>query len=375
MSYVYDSNDSDMANNIICSKCKLPIEGRYIRVDGKIFHPDCFTCQKCGLPIKGEYSKHKSKYYHPDCYKKVKGLICDHCGLLLGDNWQEYKGKKYHPECYKKNYQLVCDICKQPINGKYTKDENGIYHIECYKNYKLPKCDICFRPIEGKYIVDPWGNHAHLYHKNQKTVTCDSCLRIISNRTSNGGYKYSDGRYICGYCNSTSINNSKQSKKIFDEILNYYKKIGITDFPKDIPVYVVDRDRLENVAEKRITKSTKGYTKSEFTLINNIRVSSEYSIFILYGMPELEFKGTLAHELLHVWLNENNIKMSESNTEGFCNLGAALIYEIDQSRHAEILLENMEKDPDVHYGKGYRKMKEKLNKLGWDNLLKKIGKN
>jgi hypothetical protein len=89
-------------------------------------------------------------------------------------------------------------------------------------------------------------------------------------------------------------------------------------------------------------------------------------------MPRLEFEAVLAHELLHVWLLEKDIQLSKKETEGLCNLGSALVYQADNSKLAERLLEKMESSSDRLYGKGFRKMKDKLQRLGWKGLKKLI---
>ena len=360
-------SDSD-----ICSKCKKPINGKYIKIGNKKFHPDCFVCDKCKLPIRSSYQNIGSKYYHPECYKEIKGLRCAWCGELLGDRWQEYNNKKYHPDCYRLHVQSYCGVCGRPIEGKYYEDENGKYHESCYKNYILDKCCVCGLPLEGKYIVDPWGNKAHATHKGKKTITCDSCSIIISNETSNGGYKYSDGRHICGYCRATAVDDNGTAQLLLKKVLKSLSSKGMKNIPKNIPIDLVNRKELNKLSGSWHSSNTKGFTKTKNLLMNNIKTSSSYNIYILHGLPELEFKGTLAHELLHVWINEHDVELSHKNTEGFCNLGSALIYESEGGKFSEILLNNLDKDPDPVYGDGYRDMKEILEKYGWKGLIKNL---
>ncbi|MBF0225556.1 MAG: hypothetical protein HQK76_08895 [Desulfobacterales bacterium] len=357
---------------IKCYQCKKPIVGNYIRIGDRSFHPDCFTCKYCKKPINGPYQNDGSKYYHSDCYKKVKGYVCDHCGELLGEVWQVYNNKKYHQGCYEKYYQPRCDICGLPIQDKYTTDDKGKYHASCYREHKLPKCDICLRPIEGEYIKDVWGHKAHKHHNGQKTVTCDTCSRILSSATSNGAFKYSDGRYICGYCKAGAIENIESAKRYVPEILKQLSQYGMKGIPNNIPIFLVDRNQLAKISNNKFSKDTKGFTKIETKLLNNVKVSSSYEIYILFGLQELAFKGTLAHELLHVWQFEHNARLSKIESEGFCNLGSAIIYESGSSQLATILLDNLKNDPDPIYGAGYRKMSKKLESIGWAKLLDQV---
>jgi hypothetical protein len=64
--------------------------------------------------------------------------------------------------------------------------------------------------------------------------------------------------------------------------------------------------------------------------------------------------------------------MPAENTEGFCNLGAFLIYKNDGTEFSKILLKSLENDPDKIYGDGYRMMSQKLVTLGWEGLIKDV---
>ncbi len=354
-----------------CKGCGKPIDGFHVRVSGKTFHRECFTCHYCKKPIEGGYQKHFFNYFHPYCYKKKKGLKCDHCDGVLGDRWNVYEKGKYHPECFQRFIQPRCDICGRPIAGEHTVEENKKYHLKCYKNHKLPKCDVCLQPLEGRVIVDPWGNKSHAKH-GTKTISCDSCARIISDRTSNGGFKLSDGRFICGYCEPFSINTPGAANRLTPLVLSVLAEVGVSDFPRNISIVLTNSRELKKKSPSRQPDMTRGLTQSHFNFLDHRRISSKHTIYILHGLPKLEFKGVLAHELLHVWLNEREIKLSHQQTEGFCNLGSQLIYKKEASRLADILLERLESNPDPNYGKGFRKMKKKLDKTGWAKLLHEV---
>ena len=100
-----------------------------------------------------------------------------------------------------------------------------------------------------------------------------------------------------------------------------------------------------------------------------------YTISILFGLPQIEFEAVLAHELLHVWLDQNKIRLSPKNTEGFCNLGRYLIYQNNQSYFSKIHLKAMDNSKNSTYGIEYRKMKDKLEKNGWKILISDLRNN
>lgn len=370
------TNQILIADAITCDACKKTIRGQFIRVDKKSYHPRCLVCEKCKKKISGPIHKLDRKLYHPFCFRQEKGLYCAYCNKILDDKWVVSENRNYHQDCLKQYIHFLqpkCGICGSGISGRYVSDDSDDYHIECYKNTKLPKCNVCSLPIEDKLLKDPWGNQSHIKHGKTEVRTCSSCSRIISQPTSNGGYEYRDGRSICAICKKTSIETAKQIQPSTEKIVDLFRKVGISGIPtKKIPVYLVDKKKLKKLTNTRHSSNTKGFTKSISKYINGNQIEMNHSVFILSGLPKTEFEGVLAHELLHVWLKESEIELSSSNTEGFCNLGSMLVYENSKSKFAQILLENMENDPDRKYGRGYRKMKKKLNKWGWKKLLRNL---
>ncbi len=349
-----------------CKRCGKPVVGKYVEVAGAPFHPGCFTCARCKEMIIGAYQKQGKKYYHPVCYKEKIGLLCEKCGKVLVDSWVEHKGKKYHPQCL----QLWCDICRKEITGEYMYDREGKYHKQCFLNHKAPQCGVCDQPIVGKYLKDEWGNRSHETHDGKKTTVCNYCSRIISFPTSNGGYTYSDGRLICGICKFTAVTDEQQVRVSLSRVLKLLAAppAGFNDIPKNIPLQLVDKPTLKKLGASRLPDHGEGLTRSNIILQNKKPVKTQYEMFLLFGMPQLEFEAVLAHELLHAWLIERNIKRSKKDTEGFCNLGSALVYKTENSRFAQILLKRLENNPDRLYGKGYRKMNDKLQQWGWQKL-------
>ncbi len=375
--FLHIKGDVLMAKSALCKRCQKPIIGQFVSTQGHSFHPKCFLCDRCKKQIAGHFQKDGKKYYHPDCFKKSAGLICYQCRQLLNDHWAVYENEKFHKACLNEHIKDIrpkCGICRQSIEGKYTSDDDGNYHIDCYKLHKLPKCSLCFNPLDEKYIQDSWGNRSHIKHMGEPVVSCSSCQRIISAHTSEGGYQYGDGRNICGICYKTAMIDSPMIAQSKIAVLNLLLSAGITDIPATTPIYLVDKQFIKKKSKSRHAANTKGFTECITKYINNKRVSVNQTVFLLSGLPKLEFEGVLAHEFLHVWLNRQNINMSGSSMEGFCNLGAMLVYQADGSKFAKVLLNNMDKDPDLKYGRGYRRMKKKLETLGWERLIKRIGK-
>jgi hypothetical protein len=355
-----------------CAFCKKNISHKYLKVSSYLFHPECFCCSYCNQKIESHFNQKNGKFFHLNCYKQNFKLICSHCKNFLNDTWINHQGNKYHQHCYLKNYAPECNICGLAIDGQYTSDDDGTYHYNCFKNTKLPCCSVCTLPLEGKYIRDNWGNMSHLNHNNYKTNICHSCSRIISQKTSNGGIQYGDSRYVCGICRITEIISDEQINQSKQRVIIQLNEAGFDYIPNYISVCLSDKKTLNQRLGVNLKENSHGYTKTIVKKENNKIVSIEHSIFILYGLPRLKFEGVLAHELIHVWLNERDIKMPSKDIEGFCNLGTALIYQKDGTANGNSYLKNMSENPDPIYGDGYRKMSAKLQNIGWKSLINEV---
>lgn len=355
----------------ICAGCGEPISGKYVHAGNQTFHPRCFVCDRCKRAIDTPYKTDHGRYFHADCYKEMKGLICAHCRGLLEEKWTVFKGKKYHPDCYKKHVQPRCAVCGLTISGEYTEDQGGVYHIECYKQRKLPQCDVCLDPIEGDYVKDPWGNISHTSHQGKPYKMCSSCSAIVSGRTSRGGFLYSDGRVVCGRCRASAVFHPTSVTHLTRTVIDTLSRSGFGDFPDNVTVTLVDLHTMKSKSGSD-KKSTKGFTKTSVTSVGSFTLYSSHEIFILYGLPELEFKGILAHELLHTWLNARKISLPKKEIEGFCNIGSMIVYRQDGSKLATVLLDNMQNDPDPTYGDGYRLMLNRLDQYGLPRLIEQV---
>lgn len=368
-------NDHAAAATLLkCAKCGKLITGKYVSAEGLDFHPGCFACDICNRPLSGSYVHKDGGFFHPECFRFSKGLVCDYCGQVFHDDrWTVYQGKKYHDSCFEEHIRPRCGICRKKIYDRYITDEAGVYHLGCYLAHKQPKCSVCLAPIEGDFIEDPWGNRAHATHDHAPTLTCDSCSRIISPDTSKGGYRYADGRYVCGICRETAVDTPADLEKSMRHVMALFSENQIKDIPDNIPVTLMDLDQLRTVAQSDPMSRIRGYTLLA-VLRKNGDVYRSHRIFILHGLPQLEFEGVLAHELLHVWLQENQVKMSRDTAEGFCNLGTMVVYLDNGSQFAGLLLENMKNNPDPSYGGAFREMQLSLEHLGWTGLLQMLRK-
>lgn len=351
-----------------CKQCKNEIKGEYLKVGSDTFHKGCFLCAKCNKLITEGFQILNGKYYHKECYKEKAGLVCTYCKKNLEDKWIVSDGKRYHEKCFRENVAPKCAICNKTIDGEYVNDDGGIYHKECFKREKLFKCDICGYPIDGKYTVDFWGNRVHDMHGMSKTLLCDCCGRAISERTSKGGVKTADGRPICGICKNDLVTTSTRIYEIKKEIDVLFKKIGIV-IPEIKEITQVDKAQIKKMSG---ADNNLGFAETLKMVRGKAVISIEHRIYILHSFQRVKFAGVLAHEMLHAWLNQNHVDRTKKEMEGFCNLGSYLVYQNSKEEIAKYLMKQMEEDKDPIYGDGYRKMKKELDKLGWEDLIKRF---
>jgi len=237
-------------------------------------------------------------------------------------------------------------------------------------------CCICEKPILDAYYSDYWGNTSHIEHLGKKPFFCNSCGRIIGKLSTLGrkkqmGFKMKDDRIICGICEESSIKNQKQIDTSFKFVLALLKKIHVFNNAENISISIEDKIKLSKRASN---KPVEGLCCSKILNVNNnTKVLSD--IYILSGLPKIQFESVLCHEVLHHWLNTNEIKQGIFD-EGFCNIGEALVlnYYIatKDDKLAYYLRERANKNPDFYYGLQFLKLKSKLKNNGWKIFINEI---
>lgn len=293
--------------------------------------------------------------------------VCSYCKKEIRGEYLTNASGSYHPSCYREHVQPRCDYCKKPIEDSYKILDNKNYHIHCYEDHILDKCDICSKPLEGTYLTDFWGNAYHKYH-SQGASECGTCGRLISENLSQGGVLLNDGRVVCGICQATAVTQDNYRDAYLREVRRLLRQHGVDNLPDEIPVTLVDATTLKNLS-KINSEEMRAFTDHRTELINGQIVRRESHIYVLNHLPLIVFKAVLAHELLHVYLFEEDLHLSSADREGFCNLGSELVYEFDGSKMAQFQLRSMQQSKDPDYGLGYRKMSQLLNQKGWVRLL------
>lgn len=260
---------------------------------------------------------------------------------------------------------MICARCHKPIIGTFYKDQGKAYHEKCFLDHKNLYCVVCGKPIKGRYIYDAWGNKAHAYHDIQY---CHSCFRIISDLTGSA-LRHRDGRRICNDCIKTAVTESFQVEEARNHVTNLLAMAGFTGMPSDIDIELVHKRKMKKLSGSDTYKGLANII-TRVGLMKKTIVSKK--IFILDYLPEIHFKGILAHEMLHIWLAVNNISLGK-NEEALCNIGSTLVYNtMKKYKLARILNDNMKIDSDPYYGVRFIKLKEKLKAVGWKRFVNDI---
>jgi len=160
---------------------------------------------------------------------------------------------------------------------------------------------------------------------------------------------------------------------IMKNVVNSLNRVGFDDLRiEDITVEISTAQKMSEITKMPPNTNNKGFVRSQTAGGIFGGKSFNHSIFILTHLNKIEFAGALAHEMLHAWQVQNGISMSPPKTEGFCNLGAALIWNNQSFTLSKIYAKNLNESPDPIYGDGFREMYALQQELGWEELIAKV---
>lgn len=278
---------------------------------------------------------------------------CAYCNKKLEGNYIQADNLFYHPE------HFLCAHCDKPIEGSFNKSESKYYHTYCMREFVVPKCGVCGEPLEGHYFQDLYGYKYHDYHVNS-LFKCDNCDRLICDRITKGGKTFSDGRHLCNICLENSVKSESTYKYLLNKVSSKLKGLGLYIDMGNVTVNAVDRDGLKKVIGKSYNIEMKGFCRiTTETITNNhkSKTTKQFDIFVLNMIPQIYIETTLAHELMHVWLEQNtHNKHSDDLEEGSCHFIAYKYLNLLNNSDSENLTKFMMNDISPVYGEGFRKV-------------------
>ncbi|MCF6268769.1 MAG: protein DA1 [Melioribacteraceae bacterium] len=293
---------------------------------------------------------------------------CNFCKKNIDAEYLVVDGNPYHNDHFK------CANCNKPIGGNYYSKDGRYFDNKCYEKLFLPKCAVCSTPINGKYLVDSYGVKVHKYHEN-KLNYCDNCNRIISEKTTRGGVKYSDGRNICKLCYNKKLNSYEEYTRSLDVVINRLNNYGLRFNKSKIKLKIVDLNKLQQISKNRYSKSIRGFTFTSIEVVGSKKIF-QHTVYILSRIPSKYAESTIAHELMHIWISENlEHKLSSQLEEGSCNYISYTYLKSDYSSDAKDIIKQLYNNPDKIYGGGYRKVYEKFRGRDFNLFLNYLRKN
>jgi hypothetical protein len=264
-----------------------------------------------------------------------------------------------------------CMVCLKAVQGDQMKAGTEIYHPSCFT------CLICERPfMDGQAIRrDEWGGMVHGEHFRQ-AHSCGSCGRLISPKTIQPEQIFPDKRVSCLPCLKEAVRDVTQLQAVSRRVRVCLSELGLPPPTGPLSMKMVSQDTLNREIERAHGRgSLRGLTLTTFRTITggpNAGTTFSHEIWVLSGLPVAECVSVLAHEYGHVWLNENYIDASPPAVEGFCNLLSMHALQKDTSKLADVLRKNLQMSDDYVYGRGFREMSKRLEKLGWPGLLRDL---
>ncbi len=293
---------------------------------------------------------------------------CNYCGEKIEGKYIVVDGKSLHKNHFK------CANCNMPISADYAIKNGKYYDKKCYTDLFSLKCSICKEPITGEYLIDDYGLKYHKYHET-KLNRCDVCNRLISDKTTRGGVKYSDGRNVCNICKNKKLNSAWQYELSLNKVISRLNNYGLLFNKETIKLKVVDLTELQRVSKNKHSKNIKGFSYTNIEVLGS-KKTFQHTVYVLSGIPSKYAESTIAHELMHVWISENiKHKLAKQLEEGSCNYISYTYLKSDYSDDAKDIIKQLHNNPDKIYGDGYRKVYDRFRGRNFNLFLNYLKKN
>ena len=145
-------------------------------------------------------------------------------------------------------------------------------------------------------------------------------------------------------------------------VVHELSMMGIDVRNYNIQIYDVGLNTILMHGGKHVSRRTAGLA---------VHCGNRHNIYLLSTLDETRRKGVLAHELGHVWLWEHRspLRVSQIESEGFCELLAYKIYGVINTLEARLLRRGMLFGRTPVYSEGFRTMKHRAENLGWEAYL------
>ncbi|KAL6064720.1 LIM and senescent cell antigen-like-containing domain protein 2 [Balamuthia mandrillaris] len=157
----------------ICGRCKKPIIGEYVTLNGQRMHPEHFRCEACGKEFtNGDCHEHMGKLYCKEDWDKLQLDICAGCRKPITGRSMTAMGRIWHPE------HFCCAHCHTPFSGSQFYEHDNLPYCEVHYKILFGRlCAKCNKPVTHG-AVEALGK---IWHKEHFACqTCDTPLSVGS---------------------------------------------------------------------------------------------------------------------------------------------------------------------------------------------------
>lgn len=173
------------------------------------------------------------------------------------------------------------------------------------------RCAACNTLLTGNYYMLMNREECYCPHCIATLPRCSSCGAPV--RTD--GWRLHDGRLQCAHCHSAAVYDPDAAAALYHETVN-----GIIA-QLDLRLNVGVEFRMVDVSELQAVRAQ----DSSYAPQTNERMLGLYHrngrlrvIYVLYGLPRLLFRTTIAHEYAHAWQSEHCPLLKDATLrEGF----------------------------------------------------------
>jgi hypothetical protein len=172
------------------------------------------------------------------------------------------------------------------------------------------RCASCGDGLAGGYYTLAGRPERYCARCITTRPRCASCGAPLGERH----WRLHDGRLQCAACHATAVYDAGLARAIFDETVAAVAAQLRLTLNVGVAFRLVDAPTLEGIrADGAAPAPEGGHTLGLYRRQGHLRV-----IYMLYGLPRLTFRTTVAHEYAHAWQGEHCPLLSDDELrEGF----------------------------------------------------------
>ncbi|KAJ2893041.1 Rho-type GTPase activating protein Rga1, partial [Coemansia aciculifera] len=165
-----------------CVKCAQPIGDQWVPFLDTVCHPQCFCCETCGENVEDKYcvledADRKSHLLCEKHYFERTNMVCARCKEPLDSTYVHAMGRKYHPD------HFTCSACPTIFgpDGTYYEHDGEAFCLYHYTYLVAKKCAGCQQPIMKLFlqmshrgVEEHWHPECYMIYKFWNVRICPS---------------------------------------------------------------------------------------------------------------------------------------------------------------------------------------------------------